>query len=129
MRFLLDTQIWLWSLVTPERIGEEVREALLDRDNTLVLSSASTWEISIKYRLGKLSLPDPPEEFILPRLARDGVAPLSIQHHHAARVASLPNHHRDPFDRMLIAIAQVDSMTVLTSDRQFQPYDGNFILS
>jgi PIN domain nuclease of toxin-antitoxin system len=98
-------------------------------DNTLVISAASTWEIFIKYRLGKLPLPEPPEEFILPRLTKDGIESLPIQHHHAAKVAVLPDHHRDPFDRLLIAMAQIDAMTILTTDRQFQPYDVEIILS
>ena len=129
MRYLLDTQIWLWSLVSPDRMGSEVASIVDNPDNTLILSAASTWEISIKYRLGRLPLPEPPEEFILPRLTRDGIESLPIQHHHAARVAALPDHHRDPFDRLLIAMAQADFMTILTSDRQFQPYDVEIILS
>ena len=128
MRYLLDTQIWLWSLVSPQRMGNEVSSIVIDQNNTLVLSAASTWEIAIKYRLGKLPLPEPPEEFILPRLTRDGIESLPIHHHHAARVADLPDHHRDPVDRLLIAIAQTESMTILTSDRKLQPYDVKIIL-
>ena len=129
MKYLLDTQIWLWCLVNPARMGKEVARIVDDPDNTLVLSAASTWEMSIKYRLGKLPLPEPPEEFILPRLARDGIESLPIQQHHAARVALLPDHHRDPFDRLLIAIAQTDAMTILTADRQFETYDVRVVLS
>ena len=129
MRYLLDTQVWLWSLVSPDRLGTEVTAIVDNPDNTLVLSAASTWEISIKYRLGKLPLPEPPEKFVLPRLTRDGIECLPVQHQHAARVALLPDYHRDPFDRLLIATAQTDSMTILTSDRQFQPYDVKVILS
>jgi PIN domain nuclease of toxin-antitoxin system len=128
MRYLLDTQIWLWSLVSPDRMGEQVSRIVDNPDNTLVLSAASTWEISIKYRLGKLPLPEPPEEFILPRLTRDGIESLPIHHHHAARVATLPDYHRDPFDRLLVAIAQTESMTILTSDPKLQHYDVNIIL-
>ncbi len=129
MKYLLDTQIWLWSLVSPQRMGHEVASIVDDPDNTLVLSAASTWEISIKYQLGKLTLPQPPEEFVLPRLIRDGIESLPIQHQHAARVAVLPAYHRDPFDRLLIAVAQAESMTILTSDRQFRLYNVKIILS
>ena len=129
MKYLLDTQIWLWSLVSPDRMGGEIARIVDDPENTLALSAASTWEISIKYRLGKLPLPEPPEAFVLPRLTRDGIESLPIEHHHAAKVTSLPDHHKDPFDRLLIATAQADSMTILTSDRQFQPYEVKIILS
>ena len=83
MKVLLDTHVWLWSVVSPERITPEVRDVLENPDNALILSVASSWEIAIKYRLGKLSLPEPPEEFIQPRLIRDGIESLPIEHRHA----------------------------------------------
>ena len=129
MRYLLDTHIWLWTLVDPDKIGREVRNILADTESALYLSAASTWEMSIKYRLGKLPLPEVPEAFVLPRLARDGIEPLPIQHIHAVRVASLPYHHTDPFDRLLIATAQTESLTILTSDQQFLAYEIEVLLS
>ena len=122
MRILLDTHVWLWMLVSPDRIGEEPRRALSDRGNELLLSAASSWEIAIKYRLGKLPLPEPPDQFIPPRLTRDGIVPLPVEHHHAVAVAALPDHHRDPFDRLLIAQARLEHLVLFTADRVFQQY-------
>ena len=123
MRLLLDTQVWLWAVSEPGRIGAEVRALLEDEAHTLLLSAASVWEMAIKYRLGKLPLPEPPSLFVPSRLVRDGVLPLPVEHHHAARVASLPDHHRDPFDRLLVAQAQVERLSLVTADRQLAAYD------
>ncbi len=123
MKFLLDTHIWLWSLTTPERLSESVRNMVEDTDNMLLLSAASSWEIAIKYRLGKLPLPEPPNRFIPVRLARDGIVPLPIEHHHAQAVTDLPDHHNDPFDRLLIAQAQIERLTIITADAAFERYD------
>ncbi|MFA6110584.1 MAG: type II toxin-antitoxin system VapC family toxin [Candidatus Latescibacterota bacterium] len=129
MRLLLDTQVWLWTLVNPARIKAEVGDLLRDPENRLVLSAASSWEIAIKYRLGKLHLPEPPETFVLPRLRRDGIEALPIEHHHACAVATLPPHHGDPFDRLLIAVARTENLTLVTADLQLQAYDVPLILA
>lgn len=129
MRLLLDTQVWLWSLVNPGRIGLEARELMMDPTNSLVFSAASSWEIAIKYRLGKLPLPEPPDAFILPRLTRDGIEPLPVGHHHACGVADLPLHHSDPFDRLLVAVAQLEGLTLISADRQLLAYDVPLILA
>ena len=128
MRILLDTHVWLWSLVSPERIGEAARQLLEDRSNELLLSAASSWEIAIKYRLGKLSLPCPPDQFIPSRLTRDGVIPLGVEHHHATGVAALPEHHRDPFDRLLISQARLERLSLFTADRILLAYDAQVVL-
>jgi PIN domain nuclease of toxin-antitoxin system len=122
MRFLLDTQVWLWTLTAPERLPADTRALLEDPANQLLLSAASSWEIAIKYRLGKLPLPEPPSLFVLPRLVRDGITELPIQHHHALAVANLPQHHNDPFDRLLIAQAQIERLTLVSADRKLAPY-------
>jgi len=129
MRLLLDTHVWLWSLVQPEKIGAEARALMEDPSTQLVLSAASTWEISIKYRLGRLALPEPPESFIPQRLVRDGIEALPVEHHHACAVASLPQHHQDPFDRLLVAVALSDRMTLVTADRQLLPYDVTILMA
>ena len=123
MQILLDTHVWLWTLAAPERLRTSAREALADRENTLFLSAASAWEIAIKYALGKLPLPEPPALFIPPRLLRDNVRPLPIALQHALHVASLPPHHRDPFDRLLIAQAQLEELTLFTADPALEAYD------
>lgn len=123
MRILLDTHVWLWAITAPERIGRESRDLLEDRNSELLLSAASSWEMAIKYRLGKLPLPCPPEEFVPSRLARDGIVPLPIEHTHALRVATLPLHHRDPFDRLLVAQAQLEGLVIFTADEAVAQYD------
>lgn len=128
MRFLLDTHVWLWLLVAPKRISDDVRGFLAEPENDLLLSAASSWETAIKWRLGKLPLPEPPSQFIPPRLVRDGIEPLSIQHHHAQAVAELPDLHKDPFDRLLVAQARIEKPTLVTADPKLADYDVELIL-
>jgi PIN domain nuclease of toxin-antitoxin system len=123
MKFLLDTHVWLWTLVSPQRISADTRELLAKPENSLLLSAASSWEIAIKYRLGKLPLPEPPARFIPPRLVRDGIESLSVQHHHAQAVAELPEHHKDPFDRLLVAQARIERLILVTADPKLADYD------
>ncbi len=123
MRILLDTHCWLWMLVTPERFSESTREMLESSDHELFLSAASTWEIAIKYALGKLPLPAPPREYVPDRMLTSGVTGLAVEHRHSLLVADLPSHHRDPFDRLLVAQATVESMPLLTADPQLHLYD------
>ncbi len=122
MRLLLDTEVWLWSLTAPERMSDEARDALEDASNELYLSAASSWEISIKAALGKLPLPDAPARFVSSRMAQMGVRGLAVEHPHAWRVYDLPAHHKDPFDRLLIAQAQVEDLTIVSADPQFRNY-------
>jgi len=126
-RYLLDTHIWLWMLTAPQRLSAAASRVVSDPSNELLLSAASGWEIAIKYRLGKLALPQPPATFIPDRLRRSGVQALAIEHDHAIRVADLPDHHRDPFDRLLIAQAHALRVPVLTVDPVFTSYDITLI--
>ena len=121
--YLLDTHVWLWLQTTPERIRPELVDVLADRANTLLLSAASSWEIAIKYRLGKLPLPEPPAEYVPTRMRLSGVSGLPIEHAHALRVGDLPEHHGDPFDRLLIAQAQLLNVPIVTADGQFDAYE------
>lgn len=123
MRVLLDTQVWLWMLAAPDRLSKSSRALVVSTDNELLLSAASAWEIAIKYALGKLRLPVAPGEFIPPLMNRTGVTPLAVHHRHALHVATLPPRHRDPFDRLLIAQAQLEQLPILTADRSFTLYD------
>jgi len=123
VRVLLDTQVWLWMLAAPERLSTPSRALVVSTDNELLLSAASAWEIAIKYALGKLRLPEPPGD-LMPRLmTRTGITPLAVHHRHALHVATLPPRHRDPFDRLLVAQAQVEGLPILTADRSFELYD------
>jgi PIN domain nuclease of toxin-antitoxin system len=123
LTLLLDTHCWLWMQTEPEKFGEEARGLIDDGANDLLFSAASSWEIAIKYALDKLPLPLPPREYVLSRMESSGVSPLPVEHRHALRVAELPHHHRDPFDRLLVAQAQLEGVPLLTADRQIEPYD------
>lgn len=124
MKILLDTHCWLWMQVSPDRISAQVQEVLTDPENELFLSAASSWEIAIKWALGKLPLPTPPMEYVPRGLERQGVTGLPVQHRHALHTATLPQHHRDPFDRLLIAQAQLEQLTLLTADEKLGSYEG-----
>jgi PIN domain nuclease of toxin-antitoxin system len=127
VRILLDTHCWLWWVVDPDRLSASAQAAIANADNAILLSAVSSWEIAIKHSIGKLALPEPPEQFVPKRLARDGISSLPIEHSHALRVAALPYHHHDPFDRLLIAQAQVERIALMTVDPQFRPYEVKLI--
>ncbi|PYT82094.1 MAG: PIN domain nuclease [Acidobacteria bacterium] len=127
MKYLLDTAVWLWSVGRVERLSRKGRELLVDSSQEVYFSAASAWEISIKASLGKLRLPDAPETYIPKRLSEQAIQALPIFQHHALKVHSLPWHHQDPFDRLLIAQAQAEGMTILTADREFEKYDVNVV--
>jgi len=127
VKILLDTHCWLWWLTEPERLSQEVRNMLEDGSNEVFLSAASSWEIAIKYSLGKLHLPEPPERFVPKRLARDAISSLPVEHIHALRVAELPYHHKDPFDRLIISQATIEKLPIVTVDRHFELYDVQVI--
>ncbi|MFY9821746.1 MAG: type II toxin-antitoxin system VapC family toxin [Thermoanaerobaculia bacterium] len=123
MRILLDTHCWLWMQAAPERLSPGSQALLLDPENQLFLSSVSSWEIAIKYSIGKLPLPLPPAEYVPSRMETSGTSALPILHAHALHVATLPLHHADPFDRLLIAQAQLEGLNILTADRKFGDYE------
>ena len=106
-----------------KRLSQQARELLQDPENQLFLSAASSWEIAIKHALGKLPLPMPPMEYVLSRMETSGTASLPVQHSHALQAGSLPRHHADPFDRLLIAQAQLENLHILTADGQFEAYE------
>ena len=127
MKFLLDTSVFLWSLVAEEKLNSKATEILKPRSNHLHFSAASTWEIAIKFALGALPLPKKPSEYIPECLSSLAIHPLDITHEHALRAGELPLHHRDPFDRLLIAQAITEGMTLLTADRAFRLYKADFV--
>jgi PIN domain nuclease of toxin-antitoxin system len=123
VKFLVDTHCWLWLQASPERLSREMLLLLENPANDLFLSAASSWEIAIKYALGKLPLPEPPSRYVPRRMAASGSRGLAVEHAHTLRVAELPAHHRDPFDRLLVAQAQIEKLVLVTIDRQFDRYD------
>ena len=122
-RTLVDTECWLWWHLSPERLGATALALFEDRRSLLLFSAASSWEIAIKTALGKLELPAPPDRFVPEQLAEDGIHSLAIEHAHALRVARLPPRHSDPFDRLLVAQAQLERCAILTADAQILDYD------
>lgn len=122
MKLLLDTHAWLWLLTEPERLGSTI-DFLEDEANDLYLSAASTWEIAIKYALGRLPLPEAPGVFLPSHLQSTGATPIPISTEDTYGVAALPHHHRDPFDRLLIAQARNRDLTIVSLDSQFAQYD------
>ena len=96
---------------------------LAHSENELLLSAASSWEIAIKHALGKLPLPEPPAEYVPSRPELSGTKALAVEHRHALHVATLPHHHRNPFDRLLVAQAMLEGLPILTSDEALGRYD------
>lgn len=123
MRWLLDTHVWLWLLTEPSRLRVTARERLLEEGSELMWSTVCVWEIAVKHESGKLVLPERPEAFIRSRMLSTAASALAIRHEHALRAAALPPHHRDPFDRLLVAQAQVERLTLVTADPLMQQYD------
>jgi PIN domain nuclease of toxin-antitoxin system len=127
MKYLLDTVVWLWSVGPTEKIGRRGLEILHNGSEQVYLSAASSWEIAIKTSLGKFQLPDHPPRHVPARILEQGIHPLSISQVHALKVYDLPGHHRDPFDRLLIAQAILEGMTILTADHIFSKYPVDVI--
>jgi PIN domain nuclease of toxin-antitoxin system len=123
MKILLDTQAFLWLQTEPERFSGRTLSLLTDRANDLFFSAASAWEIAIKYALGKLDLPTSPAHYLPRRMSQSGILGLPVQHAHALRAGALPQHHRDPFDRMLVAQAQIERMPLLSADPLLAAYE------
>jgi PIN domain nuclease of toxin-antitoxin system len=119
MSLLLDTHILLWFLENDPKLSDQVREVITNPANLIFVSAISAWEISIKQSLGKLIAPNNLEEAL--RFSRFEI--LSITLAHGIKVADLPMHHKDPFDRMLIAQALIEDLTIITVDRKFKLYD------
>lgn len=123
MKALIDTHAFLWWLLDADRLSAEGRRLLSDPANEFLLSAASAVELSIKVGQGRLTLPEPVESFVPSRLSSEGFQALSIELGHALRVARLPLIHRDPFDRILVAQAQVENLPILTADPAISRYD------
>lgn len=122
-RYLIDTHVWLWLLIAPDRVSPGVRRRLTSRQSARYLSVASGWEIAIKYGLGRLPLPEHPRTYLPSRLGITATTALPVELDHVSRVADLPPHHRDPFDRLLIAQAQAMALPIVTADPRFGAYD------
>ncbi|MEA5604415.1 type II toxin-antitoxin system VapC family toxin [Nostoc sp. UHCC 0252] len=122
MRLLLDTHTFIWYVTDNSRLSNQVLEFINDENNEILLSIASLWEIAIKQNLGKLSFNQPFEIFIIQQLNLNDFRLLDIKISHVTVVATLPLHHRDPFDRILIAQSIVENIPLLSADKIFDAY-------
>jgi len=122
MRLLLDTHSFLWFLLDDPKLSQTAKDSIADSDNDIEISPASYWEIAIKISLKKYSLPEPYEQFMERELATNQFRILPIEPKHTAALTSLPFHHRDPFDRLIIAQAMVEQIPIISGDEAFAAY-------
>ena len=124
-RLLLDTHTLLWAIQDDPRLDTEARLAIADRSNEVYVSSASIWEISIKRAQGRLEAPDN----LVATIAQTEFTELPISHIHGKLAGELPLHHRDPFDRMLVAQAKVEGLVLVTRDPHIMQYDVQTLMA
>jgi PIN domain nuclease of toxin-antitoxin system len=122
VKYLVDTSVLIHSLSAQSKLSDRALILLANSSSELYLSAVSSWEIAIKIGTGKLKLPEKPAEFVTRAMRLMSMQALDITHLHALAVDSVPNHHRDPFDRMLIAQARLEGLVLLTADRIFRKY-------
>lgn len=122
MKLLLDTHALLWMSLDDSQLSDTARELIADLENELRLSPASYWESAIKISLQKYALSEPLDDFVSRELANNDISVLQISTQHAQAVSTMPFHHKDPFDRMLIAQAQVEQMAIVSKDDKFDAY-------
>ena len=127
LRVFIDTHVFLWALNEPERLGKRARSLLEDPENELALSVASVWEMAIKIAHKRLRLPDSFRAFVIAGLRSLGVTVVPIEIQHVFVLAELPQHHADPFDRMIVAQALSARVPVVTADAAFARYDLKII--
>ena len=121
-RLLLDTHVFLWAITADPRLSAKALAAY--EEGQLLLSVASIWEIVAKYQLGRLELPAPPSQFLPPQLERNAIAVLPIRARHVLRLEKLPLHHKDPYDRVLVAQTLEEELTLITDDPLLLAYEG-----
>ena len=124
MRYLLDTVVWLWSVGQVKRLNSAAREVLVDPHHEIYFSAASVWEIAIKAAIGKLQFPEPPTILVPRETARLGLRPLPVNSLHALAVYDLPVGRGDPFDRLLVAQARTEGLTLITADLEIRNYSS-----
>lgn len=122
MSYLLDTTVLVWILKEPEKLNRRALDLIEDESHDIFLSSVTSWEVVIKSAIGKLTLPKKPDELLSEILEKFSFQPLSITHAHSLAVGELVFHHRDPFDRMLIAQARSEKLVLMTADLIMQKY-------
>jgi PIN domain nuclease of toxin-antitoxin system len=116
VKYLIDTHVFLWWVLDDPQLSTTCREIMSDGENRIYFSAASAWEIAIKAQIGKLPLPEPPSTYVPDRVNRNGFTALPITLDHTLHTYSLPLHHRDPFDRILVAQSELEDLPILTAD-------------
>jgi PIN domain nuclease of toxin-antitoxin system len=122
VRVLLDTHAFLWWILDEPRLSDRAREIIADGHNDLFFSAASGWEVAIKAGLGRLEVPGDLERFMREQLSRNAIRVLPVHLRHALGVYALPEHHSDPFDRLLVAQASLEKLPLLSADPQIARY-------
>ena len=123
MKYLLDTHTFLWWNLDDPQLSERAKELIANGENEIFISAASAWEIAIKTAKRRLVLPEEPAQYLANRMSQYHFQPLPVQVSHAVRVYDLPSHHADPFDRMLIAQCQLESLPLISKDEDIKQYD------
>ncbi|MBM3152940.1 MAG: type II toxin-antitoxin system VapC family toxin [Chloroflexi bacterium] len=123
MKALLDTHAFLWWNTEDSQLSARAMKFIADGKNEILLSAASAWEIAIKAAKGRLALPEEPALYVVSRMNLNRFQPLPMEVSHALKVHDLPQHHADPFDRLLVAQAQLESLPLITKDEEIQKYD------
>ena len=127
MKVLLDTHAFIWLVTDDSRLSPYAKEVFLNNQNKLFLSTVSSFEIAVKYSLGKLQLSEKPHIFIRNRIQANAFTPLPLTIEQSLGVSELPFHHRDPFDRLLVAQAMYEGLSILTADNALSAYPVNCI--
>lgn len=127
MRALVDTHVFLWWVTDDPALSERARRVIQEPDNDVYFSVASAWEIVIKAALGRLTVAGDLEAFVRGHVSRNAFRILPVHLEHALKVYSLPAHHRDPFDRLLVAQASLEGLPIVTADPWMRRYDVEVI--
>lgn len=127
MKYLLDTHVFLWWNLGDPRLSDNATAIISDGNNEIFLSAVSAWEIAIKVAKKRLTIPEEPVRFVPSRMQLHSFQPLPIQIHHATRIYELPIYHTDPFDRLLIAQSQLESMPLISVDADIRRYEVEVI--
>lgn len=122
MKYLLDTHAFLWFVSDDSRLSPRARSIIKDRNQEVYFSAASAWEMSIKIRLGRLTIEEELEPFIVKQLAENNFSMLSITVLHSLYTSKLPEIHKDPFDRMIIAQSKLENMSLISKDKNIKKY-------
>lgn len=123
MKLLLDTHAFLWFIEGSDELSKEARRQIEDSENVRLLSIASLWEMAIKVSIGKLEVPLPFTRLVREHVEGNAIEQLPVEAEHLDAQRALPFHHRDPFDRLMIAQAQVEHLSVVSKDEAFEKYD------